>query len=650
MCALEEPNDEQLKKAREIAARSLDRNETNRLCIALLRDEAELFEECDYGSFSFKSNKLLFANSDSRDQLAAEHYFFNEPARTATSPISLALEIRNQDGWRDQGAAGRFLALANQTSEIFKAASASIQEGGQRTFDILNVVQSAFPHIDTPSIDGLIALCEAQYEPTKGDFAASIFFNEFAKCYGENLEIFRSIIARVSPALMESTSSLYTMAVLLLSESRPEDALDIVFSDIAAESPTLRAAATLVLGRMVLLGRITNQHMQSVRSSLESLVTNEDEQVSMAAYCAVAEGALVEEEICQLLIQLLEHSTPELLRVLANALFQNHKKAEAHKEFEFWLLKLAEIPITEVGAINNFDHVLYQLIEKRGSGFVLPFLERWIVSNGGNALRRKELTDYFGSTLGTLLNDPETVSHIITGWLIRDEWPLRHAAKAVLSEVHLRGLKELSFSAKIVRGLDSQGLALLLRRLWGFAIHEEHLVSLTLSLLSINGVHSSVFPLLQDGLVNEIGFNFPDFTRERLKQLAETSEDSDVHSLCESVSSALSNYFDALEALPEAIELRPSLELIRKIQKQQNKMMAAHMKEAEKDSIVSLIASRVPLKAGRASFSFRGGTIGEASALGHIEHSMSLPRGHVLDAVGYELKTIAYKSSRRTDR
>lgn len=637
----------QLERVRQIAADCLSKKDEEGLSHSLSDGDLALLEGVYRAEFSIDQKVLKFADIECRDRFASEHFFERDQRQESGDPIATALEIRNQESWMERGAAGRYLALAHSRADIFQCAANSVVAENYRTFDILDVVQSALPHIEAPSINGLIALCDAQYEHTKRDLMQGRFFNHFGDCYQGNLRLFRSIVEAVREHLKDSVASLYTMALLRISETEPDEAISYIFRDVDTTNPVLRANATWALGRMFLLHRVPEVHLPASTDYLSEAAGNPTEGTRLAASMALAEGALVHPPLADILNNILERKDQEILRTLALVIFQRTEEAESSQYFDRWIMALSDVPSYEGAALDNLDFVLVGLLKKGRLEFVLSVLEAWILRNAGDMPKTKELTKLFDSTFHELLNEEAIRSRLITSWLIRDEHQMRKAAEAILSELHLHKVHQITFSQEIVQNFSKDDFILLIRRMLGLVIHEEHLVALSFSLLTMNSADENLLSLVEEVLMNEVGFDFPALTCDRLRELKAGSDNAEIQMICDRVIKSIDDYFDALSAWPQVKELRPSQDLRMKIQKQQGKTMAVHQKAAEENSIFRQLVTYIPLKAGVASFSFRDGEMGEPSRLQSYEHSITLPRRHVLDTVGYELTRLGYRTSKK---
>lgn len=636
-----------LVKLRELAANSLSDQVENDVRIEISEADVELLEPSAGGEYEISGNQLLFADKGARDQLAAEHHFYSDPEGDEAERIAVALKIRDREGWKERGVAGRYLALAHTQRDVFLLAANSIRVKSFRAFDVLDVIQSALPHILNPSVDGLVSLCDAQYEHTKHDLMQGRFFDVFGDCYKENLDLFRSIIEAVREEPKDSVTSLYTTALLRISETEPSEAISHIFRDVNGNNSVLIASATWALGRLFLFHRVPGAQLSASVEYLADAATNSSEAIRRAAYVAIAEGALVHPPLASRANDILSNEDQDFLRALAFVMFQRTDEAKSNPNFDRWISALSALRPQEESALENMDFVLAGLLKNDRQEFVLSVLEAWILRNLDDMPKTKELTKLFDSTFRDLLNDPAIRSRLITSWLVRDEHQMRKAVEAILSVLHLQEVHQIEFAPEVVREFGKDDLILLIRRMLGMVIYEEHLVSLSFSLLSIDGAHESLRRFVEEALTNDIGFDFPALTCDRLRKLKSDSESEDIKAICDRVIASIDSYFDDLKALPQIKEVRPSQDLRAKILKQQSKTMAVHQKAAEESSIVRLISTVVPLKAGRASFSFRDGGVGEPSHLHSFEHSITLPRRHVLDTVGYELSRLGYRTAEK---
>lgn len=181
----------------------------------------------------------------------------------------------------------------------------------------------------------------------------------------------------------------------------------------------------------------------------------------------------------------------------------------------------------------------------------------------------------------------------------------------------------------------------------GFVISEDHLLSLTASLLKTREAKERVFGLAYALFVNEIGKDYPSSTIEALKSAKSSETDKELLSFYSSAVAEIENRINTLNALPRLAELRPPPRLQREFSKARDKQMRTSMEEAKKGSIMRQLCTEIPLKAGIGSFSFRDGVYGEPTYMKSISHSVSLPMREVFDSVGYDLHLFSMRIAKR---
>jgi len=180
-------------------------------------------------------------------------------------------------------------------------------------------------------------------------------------------------------------------------------------------------------------------------------------------------------------------------------------------------------------------------------------------------------------------------------------------------------------------------LLYLVRRMLGFVYSEDHLLSLTISLLKTKDPQQRVFGIVYSVLAEEVGMDYPDLTIKTLDEARNTTTDTEWIALYSSAIEIINGRMEAIEVMQRIEELKLPPNIQRQFAKAHAKQMNNLVKEARKESIFGQIATEIPIKAGSGWFSFRDGGYTDTSHLHSHSHSLPLPRRHLLDSVGYEL-------------
>src|SRR6266545_2628154 len=119
----------------------------------------------------------------------------------------------------------------------------------------------------------------------------------------------------------------------------------------------------------------------------------------------------------------------------------------------------------------------------------------------------------------------------------------------------------LFLDLNLIEPLDAAGLSKLTRRILGICVFGPSLCSLTFSLTRLKDAETRVFSIVGDVFGNYISDEFPNTTREFLKQkLADSKEESTTRSLIEDLLRHMSEREKMYEELPTLNELRPAHE------------------------------------------------------------------------------------------
>ena len=135
-------------------------------------------------------------------------------------------------------------------------------------------------------------------------------------------------------------------------------------------------------------------------------------------------------------------------------------------------------------------------------------------------------------------------------------------------------------------------------------------------------------------LHDHIGYDFPKRTIEYLEGLKAAEKDEDIKVLCAKVIMELQHNLSELERLPSLKELVPSSTKVHRFMQERGKMIRKAFDEANKDSILGLLASRVSLKGGHRTFYDAMGHFTEGMELNAFSHDILIPRSEITDPVG----------------
>jgi len=601
--------------------------------------------------YRIEGKTVRFSSIEARNRCVAVHVH-NKNRQAFATDTQMWLSATH-DLWRCEigeadSAAGRLLAIVHTMDDIFAIAASAVESKSIRVFDALQVVEAALSYISDIPVDSLLKLCSAQYERTKNDLAAGIFFNKLEKQLIGYPTICRTIHERLRHNTDETTINLHSVALLALAKSSPADAVRLALEDAQSSDVILISSALWTLGRLLTLPIAKVDAIPAVTATIIMNMSATDEKVRQTAINTAAHAAPIISAFDEPLTKRAQAGDQYALAAIAYTLMLSFKEMKGKAHFKEWVRLLCKLSPQTKGGIDNFDNILYQMIsDESQQQFVISCITDWVCANAENTPRDKSLIDLFDSTVSELAKRPELLSQTITEWFLSDGVRLASAAAGLLSYLWVHGIKKPEFSRSRLDVLEPSDLLFLARRMLGFVSSEDHLISLTMSLLNTKNAPQRIFGIARSLLIDELGQDYPTSIVDAMEAAKSSATESDWITFYSSIIENINGQMKMLEALPRLTELRPPPSLQRQFIKARNKQMSKSVEEASKGSLIQQLATKIPIKAGLGCFSFYDGSYSSPSYLKSFSHSVSLPRRYALDEVGYEISRLFMRLAKR---
>jgi hypothetical protein len=193
-------------------------------------------------------------------------------------------------------------------------------------------------------------------------------------------------------------------------------------------------------------------------------------------------------------------------------------------------------------------------------------------------------------------------------------------------------------------------LRFLSKRVLGFLLEADHMLSLALSLLRVRDARVRVHPMMWWLLYEEIGYDYRHTTIERLRAHLQHEQDVDTQALLSGVADRLAADEAQLDALPRLRELAVPGALRREFRKARAKEMERMQREGQKKSVLIQLVTQVHVKAGENTFQYLHDRFSEPTGFGAFSMSIELPRREVLDPVGNAYRLHRLRSAKREAR
>ena len=599
--------------------------------------------------------QIEFANLEARNHCAALATFQQlKPLSSTDALFDAAYELwRNEIGHPDS-ASGRLLGLASQNVNVLSDAARAIKAQEHQkldVFDYLHLVEAGLPHISNINAGDVVAIIDAQHESTKRDMARGMIFSAIESRLRSEPPLAWDIWRITRGRMSETTQNLYGTALQALMHADQQTlALEKAREDAQHLDPLIAGAALWTLGRAIQVHQLNEPELDSCIAVLTDKTIAASTEIKQAAIRAVAHAALKDERLMSELVRQASVPDDHMLAVVAYFLFINQRDFPVSSPYYKPLLgSLISLSPTRKDAIDHFDWVLQGLyLTPEHRPLVLECLRMWVIQHGDSNLHEKPLIELFDQTIMQIANDKQGLQVFITRWLVAPERQLAVACSGLIRHLNIRGMKSLAFSPEVLDTFDQQDFKFLARRLLGYVISEELLLSLTLSLLETSNARERSFGWVFSLLVEEVGRDYEHAMMEALQARQETVGSPEKELLAE-LYAVLEQRSTANDHLPRLQELRPPTRLRRAIALNRAREMEQAQVAANEKSVFRTLFNEVPLKAGRGWFSASNNQVGPTHHLQSISHSISLPSRALTDPVGYAISGLHYRIAKRED-
>ena len=348
-----------------------------------------------------------------------------------------------------------------------------------------------------------------------------------------------------------------------------------------------------------------------------------------------------------LLKRLANDGDQDVLAGVATALFLKAGEMVARGDLHEWLGLMTGLTPKFKGAIDNLDNAMARLLTQPANApVVISTLTQWAARHGERTAIDKTVAELFHDTVDKLSRLEPAWSALVTDWLLSIQQQHAACLAGMLTSLLHREPRALCLDKERLDALEPAGLLFLACRMLGYVHDRTQITSMALSMIESHAAKDRIFPTLRALLVDEIGYDYPGSTVEACKAAASTCAAAEVVEFLTGVVDTLeqtSKYFDEL---PRLNELRPPMSLRRLFALARARQMSDSVEEAQKNSLWRQIATEIPIKAGRGTFSYHNASYGPSMKMSSFSHSIEMPRREVFDPVGNAIRLLQYRLAR----
>jgi len=599
-------------------------------------------------------NEIKSLNAQALKEHAVRHVYRSIVLPLSSDPRALFGKLNHiwaeTHSSRDTNLHGRALAMAHNTeAENGLALAVAAMEQGGDVFTIVRMLADALPLFERINVQDLLLFCNTAHPLTKNDLANGMPYNvaeQWLILHPEDLpEVVDACLATPS----EGLSTLLRIALVRTVSTDPFATVDRIHSLRLSEHSSVSSAALAALGLLdwSLLDRPAIE--LAVAALRDGLASSDDAKLFSSALGALW---LVDQspDDHPLIDDLALLDKPFITRLVGDHLGYRSDAIRKQAWFPEKVMLLARRTDLHPGSCHGIDHVLASFLED-GTTAEVPnrWLDTWVHSREEDGNEMESFPHLLPQLFGAMQRDGQRLNLLVTRWLLDAQLCVQRAARNILDELEHENFLGLRVPREMLDRMSQDEIVHLVRRLLGNVLRDDQLIALTWSLTDTHSAESRTFPLVHTVLADHIGYSYPEATRTHLQKVIESEGDSALGRLATATLRRMECYYDKLDSLPRIEELKPPDDHRQRYRKARQRAMNQAYEEANKNSVLQLIATKIPLKGGRSSFSRYDGRIGEKMHLSSFSHSVAFPRAEVIDSVGCAIERFHFQLAKVGD-
>lgn len=591
--------------------------------------------------FSTRDVLLNLASQHICDEILTPHNQDNEFLYTQLH------NIWRKDLHQDEDLSGRSLALAHNTGKLdFMHFACGAIPHTHSVFDIIHILEKTFPLISNINLDTLFQFSDASYNQLKRDMMGGRIYQVLGDWIVDHQGDADSIIKKYLEEPAEHSIPLFKSALWSIGQLYPDKAIKEVIKFSKSENIRISAPAIEVLG---LFKYKFPAHQESYNAALRLVEEILDSKLDNQGSAATALTGLIATQPSNHspLNRLVKNGSPEALYALSQFLFVHLKDFGTEQWFKELLLQCTNVPPSHKRIIDNLDWVLSSFLEKSDNVWlVIQFLENWLRLQETDKSTHVKIDDLFDNTARQIIIDNH-LSFIFTKWMSNESSALNQAAFELLLSFEMSKGTSLIFDKNFLDTMDIKNINLLIYQTLGHVYQEDILHSLIWSLTTRDKLKTEMYAMVESVFTVHIGYDYPSKTYAFVTEKIKESRLKKVKELGKRILLSIDDYQSALDELPRLKEFSPRQSKIKAFAIAQQNAMDRASEKAQEKSIFHNLVTRIPLKAGRSTFSHTRGDYSEKMHLASYSTSMTLPRSEVIDPLGANRQRLFYRSKNK---
>lgn len=530
-----------------------------------------------------------------------------------------------------------------------RAAITAIEQGGN-VFTVARMLADALPQFDDLHIADLTRYCELCASKMENDLAGGTQYTAAAQWMSGNESRIESVISSClqspSHALGPLLRSALTQDVLL----RRDQGVARVH-ELAADHNRVTAQAAIESLGLINWESISREETDKAINLISKLLRSSEDAILGSSILAALGIVSTSHQDHSLIDEAIAVDRPFVAEIIGNHLGY---RSDTLRDLPWYSEKIAALSTKRgsyTGAYRGTDHAVAYLLDHNPQSIdVLDWLSSWLQTQIEAGENDTSVPKAFPQTYEKVCEKPDFLCRLITNWLMHTDLGFQRAVRAILDDLASRHYYELFVPREMLDSFTPGELKLLARRILGNVARDDHQVAMVWSMTKTQSAETRAYPIVRSAMVECVGYNYPIATRSHLEAAKAEGTQASLVELSDAILHDIEKYYSALNQLPQIDELKPSAQARNLYQKAHRNAMNRSFEEANRNSILRQIATTIPLKAGKSSFSMRNGAPGEKMHLSSMSHSVTMPRVEGIDPIGSAMQRFHFLTATADDK
>ena len=522
-------------------------------------------------------------------------------------------------------------------------------DSGFSCFDTHHLLKDAIPSLNL-NVTSIYEYLKKLFNSMQGDLMSGSQYSPIANLTKEQPKFARELLE----ALINSGEPFIVGYISTILENLPDVRIEDIHSELLTlishiEEPVVQGAVT-ALGKLKFDTKANKDIIEKTFSAFDMLLERNSEAINQAVTSSLGELYYLGVEAQSRLLALSKRNEPQIYFQISRFLLFQYKNIDNDEWFEEVLLTLSATHCQYKGIIDNIDHVLYGLLGTENNlRLVERFFTAWLL-NSDYQRSQHRLDTLFGSTLSKLSENTIFFNTLITKYLNHDNYKANQAASDLIRYSNLHKKRLITLDQQIINSLDIKDILYICRKILGYIFDAKTICSLVYSVLTAKPKDTEAKALVYDLFLKHIGMDYPGMTLDFLNaKFSDPELPDELKIIVKDILDALESQQKLLKSLPRTNELLIAKKYSYQISLEENKNISKKMEEAQKGSIISQLATKIPLKYGRSWFSYRDGKYCGPSKLSSFSHSVEIPRSEIDNPVSASMQRAGFRIAKRGD-